>query len=297
MSSASLLLTLPLLGGYYFATCEHTRTYRLARATADRFYFAIAIYAVYLLALSLAFVWVSYYGSALVGLWSAGMLRCSDLPGAVGAIYAVFQDQGREPQRLVSFYQVYRVHVLVLSFGFGKVLPALWNGLIPNAKERAFLSAIEDSEFDTLLIDGLRRDIPVLFTLKSRKVYLAWVVSLPDPKREQNWIRVLPMASGYRDEKHQLRFTTDYAKILSSVMANKDATKSEEVTASTSTNSFDLDHLMLKDFEVVISKSEIDYAHMYDTAVVTRFPNGAWSDTVTSTAGTDAEYMDGRGLG
>lgn len=145
--------------------------------------------------------------------------------------------------------------MLLLTFLLGKFLAHLWNVSIKDSSELALLRAIEDEEFESLLFYALRKEVPILFTLRSGKIYLAWVVSIANPRKDRRWLRVLPLAAGFRDNQHRPHFVTDYAEVLSRVQA-KDK---------------DFEHLEIGDFEVVITTSEIDYAHMYDPTIAERF--------------------------
>ena len=168
------------------------------------------------------------------------------------ALLATYHD---EPWRVIQIYHGYRFSVLLLTFLLGKFLAHLWNVSIKDSSELALLRAIEDEEFESLLFYALRKEVPILFTLRSGKIYLAWVVSIANPRKDRRWLRVLPLAAGFRDNQHRPHFVTDYAEVLSRVQA-KDK---------------DFEHLEIGDFEVVITTSEIDYAHMYDPTIAERF--------------------------
>jgi len=54
----------------------------------------------------------------------------------------------------------------------------------------------------------VRRSHPVMLTQASGKVYVGYVLSTAF--EETNWLRILPVFSGYRDESHKFIITTDY---------------------------------------------------------------------------------------
>ena len=248
----SLLLALPILGGFYFATIEHGRDYRLARKDGHRFYFAVVAYALWLLFLAVGIVWLCHYGAATLA-WFAERPSCST--HAYASLWSLLDAYSDSPIGIVQKYQQYRLRILLLSFFLGYELACMWNRWIPNSKHIAVLSAIDGHEFEALLLDGLREEIPILFTLRTGKIYLGWVVSTPDPRRDRKWVRILPLAAGYRDEQQHPMFVSDYTEILARVQDGEDG----------------VNHLDIEAFEVVIAASEIDYAHMYDPQIADKF--------------------------
>ena len=245
----SFVFLLPLLGGFYFATVEYARRYRLARSTGHRFYFAVAIYGVYLIGVATALVVGAHFLSSLTAMLVGTPVK--------SWMTALQHHDGIDVVRLdeicryiVRLYLSYRFKIYLIAFGLGRILPLAFN-CRHLAKEIAVIEAIEDNDFEKLLVRGLETDIPILFTLRTGKVYLGWVVAMPDPRRERRWVRILPLAAGYRTNEHQLNLITNYSGILSRIQGKHDG---------------ELDHLKVQDFEVVISADHIDYAHLYDSA-------------------------------
>lgn len=91
------------------------------------------------------------------------------------------------------------------------------------------------NEFDEIFVESMTGFKIVNVTLKNRKSYIGFVAEIPDPKKDTTHIRILPVYSGYRDEKtFELKIVEDYE---SAYLNNK---------------SFDM-----ADFLVVISTDEI----------------------------------------
>ena len=143
----------------------------------------------------------------------------------------------RARQRLVyAFYPLYR-----LSASWAR-----WN------LERA----VTDSDFERLLVRAMFRDMPVMLTLESGKLYVGWVIRALNPRDVIKEVRILPMLSGYRDsETHQVEFTTNYFEVL------------ETISAPTP----DLDHMEPGDFEVVIPCDRIMFTHLFDVEAYLHF--------------------------
>lgn len=239
----SLLISLPLLGGYYFATVEHRRNYRLIRESGYRLYFAVGIYAVYLVVAASIIVFSGHLGAQVLACKTA--TTCG--PNELKAVWVNFS--------VLGLYEQLRFYILSLTFVLGRTLAKALN-LRRYAKEIAVLEATRNNDFERLLIHGLQTDSPVLFTLRTQKFYLGWVTENPDPKNERRWLRILPMASGVRKSfNHEMHFVTNYLDILDRVQASGDG----------------VDHLRIEDFEVVIRVEDISYAHLFDMAAYTNF--------------------------
>ncbi len=75
--------------------------------------------------------------------------------------------------------------------------------------------AIVDNDFEKMMYDSVIKQMPVMFTLNSRKVYIGIVNFLPNPALKRKSVRILPVYSGYRtDDKLEFVRTVDYTPIL-----------------------------------------------------------------------------------
>jgi len=89
----------------------------------------------------------------------------------------------------------------------------------------------------------------VLISLSTRRFYIGWVLKLPNLKPERAYIGVLPILSGYRDDKTlELRFTADYANAYASIS-----------------------DIRKDDFIVTLPVAEIRTASFFDPAVYPKF--------------------------
>lgn len=75
----------------------------------------------------------------------------------------------------------------------------------------------QDSPLDSLLLQHLDRDDPVMLTMRDRKVYVGSLIAFAEPALSvggSRTIAILPQMSGYRDEQTQtVTFTTFYDTI------------------------------------------------------------------------------------
>ncbi|WP_019615512.1 hypothetical protein [Psychromonas ossibalaenae] len=110
----------------------------------------------------------------------------------------------------------------------------------------------ESSEYAQLLFHSYQYGLPILFTLSDRKTYIGYPLEIH--AKEFNDIHIVPLFSGYRDEKTlSLNLITPYRDILDDV----DNVKEEE--------------LDFRAFSVCLPVREIVYAHLHDFSYHEKF--------------------------
>ncbi len=114
-----------------------------------------------------------------------------------------------------------------------------------------------------LMRDCNKRNKMMEITLKNRKVYVGLPISSPGPRLSTDqFIRILPFMSGYRDEESlESHFNTYYEWV------------SEPGDDRYLKNVLDLD---TGDFAVTIARKEIVSARIFDEEVYVRFITGEW---------------------
>jgi hypothetical protein len=97
--------------------------------------------------------------------------------------------------------------------------------LIPGCRrDAAIAKAIEryGSSLQRMLFSASIRERPVMLTLRSRKVYVGWIVDAPNLKIHESHLKIIPMFSGYRDE-HTLEVvpTQDYRPVYEKIHSSR----------------------------------------------------------------------------
>jgi hypothetical protein len=93
-------------------------------------------------------------------------------------------------------------------------------------------------------------------TLKSRKVYIGSPLTSADPSIENRWLKIVPIASGYRDsESLAYNATTDYRSLY------------DELADGAGTESTPVDDIDRQDLGVLISWTEIVSLTIYEPAL------------------------------
>ncbi|WP_448100455.1 hypothetical protein [Luteibacter jiangsuensis] len=66
------------------------------------------------------------------------------------------------------------------------------------------------SELEEFLWATTARQLPVMLTMASSKVYVGYAIDTSTTRGEREWVRIEPFLSGYRDEKQSFEPVTDY---------------------------------------------------------------------------------------
>lgn len=258
-------LLLALVGGYAFSTILNASVYYSSRENGHRLYFRAAFYGLFLVTLSLLFH-LYFYSS-----------------------YETYRDiphnwlgKGRE---ISAFSSLWIKAVLIQSVVLSVVLPFLLNLLTWPCHHFILKQAISHNEFEKLIHRSFYKDIPILLTLSSRKVFVGWAVAAPRPSSLRKYVRILPLLSGYRaEEKQEVEFTVTYYKIYekyfwqssdeqeeSDAEPNDSSTDLLEAIGSESAQLDEGPNVTLEDFEIVLPIDEIVSAHLFDLEAYNHF--------------------------
>ncbi|MDT7855758.1 hypothetical protein RQM47_03800 [Rubrivirga sp. S365] len=226
------LLLLPALGGYLSLRFWNRTRFFLARQDGYRFVLWVALAATALLAVATLLV---------AALYATGAGR------SAATVW----------HRAVPFVHSGKA---VAALGLGAIAPLLLNS-VPQVvglrfdgwnNERYWARRALDvagDELELLLFRSLEHKMLVMATLSSGKVYVGFVTRSLPPDVERRYLRVLPVASGYRDEDdQQVEFTTLY----------------EEVRQQAENVESPLYGLLDQDFEIVIPVRELVTVNLFD---------------------------------
>lgn len=181
------LLIFPLAGGYYFFVRFHYFKYLQHRADSQRLLFNSVIAGIILLIFS-------YIIQVLVEKIS---------PGCIHAM-AVWL-----PVKIPYF------GISAFTFLFAIAVTEITNLFTKKVNAVAKAIAQVGNELEILFMQSFKAEQVMQITLKNGKFYIGWVSELPVPSKS-NYIKIMPMISGYRDEKKELVFTTEYLGVYAS---------------------------------------------------------------------------------
>jgi hypothetical protein len=154
------------------------------------------------------------------------------------------------------------------------LLSNLINILTPlRLKTYIYTRAIKNNDFERLVWRAFRKTVPISLSLASGKEYVGWVIRTINPKIERNEIRILPLFSGYRDPKtKKVNYITKYEDVYYEMMEHiEKPNKSSNKDAKSDKNDYDLSHLEIGDFEVIIPTREIIVSRLFDVNAYAHF--------------------------
>ena len=254
----SPLLVLSLVGGYAFSTIWTGSLYHASRETGHRLYFRAIFYSFFLLV-----------SSTLIHI-----ILFTKLEHYQVLLELISETLNFNTPKALIWSQESKISILLMSLGcgivFGHLLnlpkwPFVANYEIPFFKVRPFIMwqklilklAIKNNDFERLLYRGFTKNLPIMFTLNTGKLYVGWMVRAPNPVETRKAVRILPILSGYRDnDTQEVTFTTDYYFILKKIENNEH-----------------LEHLTIGDFEIVLPSDQICASHLFDIDAYFHFHN------------------------
>ena len=145
---------------------------------------------------------------------------------------------------------------VILSLALAFVLPILFNFFYWPARGVKKAARNNGENIELVIIESVEESEPIEISLRNRKVYIGWAVASGVGSSADADVAVVPMYSGYRDEKTlDLWLTIDYEAVLSRHLMDDSS-------------------LMPEDFRVVVPMSEIISARLFDEQVYDDFSMG-----------------------
>lgn len=182
------LLILPLAGGYYIITRCNFYKFKQQRLDKQRLIFDSILIGITIIAITF---FIRKATEAIAPSWILEMSKF--LP-----------------------VQLPYIGTTIFSFLFSVIFTEVGNVTFWRSKRTQIERAIKQvgNELELLLKSSFNDSKLLQFTLDTDKFYIAWVKELPIPT-VSNYIRVIPVFSGYRDDQKRLVFTTHYLTVYS----------------------------------------------------------------------------------
>lgn len=128
-------------------------------------------------------------------------------------------------------------------------------------------------ELEEFLLITSARNLPVMLTLASKKVYVGFSLEANASRGNRDWVRIEPLISGYRDNDQEFVYTTDYSWLH--VGDSQQGLRRE-------------------DFDIIVPASEIVSAHAFDLNIYAQqFQNGGASPPAVAIASAEVGVENG----
>jgi hypothetical protein len=120
------------------------------------------------------------------------------------------------------------------------------------ADEAGFiLKAIDEigNELELLVAHSFKESKLIQLTLKNDKIYIGWAEVLPKPSHNQ-YIQLIPLFSGFRDERKELVITTNYSLVYSELIQKGKIRDIQEVKMNLVVMANEIVSASMFDFEI-----------------------------------------------
>lgn len=188
------LLLLPLVAGYFILTNFVYFKYKYQRLPSQRLLFSSIIAGIFVAAASILSQVVFRYLFPSTYVWCGSLIVESTL----------------------DFLKTRFSAALIFGLLASLLLVPLLNRILKIifGADAPINHAVNEygDELEQLFRDSVVFGWPLQITLKNDKVYLGFVDEIPEPKKT-NYLKFLPLYSGYRDERKTLALTTSYETV------------------------------------------------------------------------------------
>lgn len=187
------LFLLPLIGGYYIISRSYRVKFRQQLLDRQRLLFDSVLYGFVLLL-------VSYCATTL---------------------FCYYFEETADLLKLNVPMQVPFLGTSMLSLVLAFTFTAVYNYFADEVKHQKAAIRKLGNEFERLLLTSNEEQTLIEITLNNSKSYVGWVKELPIPTIS-NFIRIIPIISGYRTPKsREIVFTTHYLEVYRQFMSGR----------------------------------------------------------------------------
>lgn len=242
--SSALLVFIPLVGGYRFARRWNISRVSVAQEDGHKLYFRSAFNGLIL--------FILVYGIYFLG---AQIILLCEVFSERSHSSLIFDPTVIWPSQL-EFQSV-----AVISAFSGELFARVINKYGPlfkvyeSWKAKMFMEGLQGDPLSTLLYTASTQRMPIAFSMNNGLVFIGYWVASSAPNEKFKWIKILPLASGYRNKKGSMQLRTQYRDIYEAI-DKKDN---------------DLDHLKIADFYKVIDQERLVAANLFDVGAFVKF--------------------------
>ncbi|WNO60874.1 hypothetical protein [Rheinheimera sp. MMS21-TC3] len=193
----ALYVVLVLAVGYVYCSIDPASKYKLARRDGYSLYFHIGFWGV---------IWT------IIAVFIFFILDLTNIPSLIlekiGIHFNIFQP--------VSTFTMPEIKQLLLCIGALSVTACiafckkLFYVFWPTQKNKFILKTVKKNALELILFESVSNSLPLAFTMDSDKVYVGFVSEFDLLEGKIEFITILPLLSGYRDDKKMLKFMTNY---------------------------------------------------------------------------------------
>ena len=113
------------------------------------------------------------------------------------------------------------LNIFLLALVLGVSLPLFLNKSIFNKfGKNIYEYVIKNDDLEKLFYKSASQTLLISITLANGKVYVGYVLRGIDPESIHRFLKILPLISGYRDDKKMISFTNNYESMYQNIQDN-----------------------------------------------------------------------------
>lgn len=193
----ALYVVLVLAVGYVYCSIDPDKKYKLARKDGYSLYFYIGF-------------WGTIWTLAAIVIFF--ILDLSNTPSAILEKFGI-HFKAFEPASAFTMAEIKQLLLCIGTLLFTAVLALIkktYYSIRPSKRKQLMVNVAKSNACESMLFNSINDYQPLLFTLDSDKVYVGFVSDFDPIDGKIEFVTILPLLSGYRDERKSLQFTTNY---------------------------------------------------------------------------------------
>lgn len=201
----SVILAISVLAGYRFVYIYKKTRFQFIKKKDQHIYFYSALYGLFI-----------FIPSVLIIAIISMLLDWERFYGSIGKLtFSNFNDCLKIHAKMCfsSDPTLQNIFLIFILFLVACYAPILLNKFITEEKNNAFYrKAIRNMPFELLLYDSAYNYTPLMITLDNDRFYFGFIAN-ENTSLNRKTISIIPLLSGYRSNKNELKFTTNYYEI------------------------------------------------------------------------------------
>ncbi|MDX3773523.1 hypothetical protein QE250_05280 [Chromatiaceae bacterium AAb-1] len=243
----ALYVILVLAVGYVYCTLNPAKKYKLSRIEGYSLYFYIGFWGT---------IWTLF---AIVIFF---LLDLFNLPSALlkksGFHFKIFETASAftlaEVKQLILC-----IGTLLITLGIALFRKSYFK-VFKSRRRKLMLKAAKSNAMELLLFESINNYRPLAFTMDSDKVYVGFVSDFDPIDGKIDFITILPLLSGYRDEQKSLKFTTNYYEHYTNHLGDKAQSPDDPETWE-----------LMEKFQIMVPSTEIVTVSGFDIDAYKQF--------------------------
>jgi len=234
--------------GYIYCRINPATRFKIIRMDGYSLYFYIGVHGV----LIAIFTLVIFY-----------LVDLANLPTRLMDSYSLSYSLHLSEAKALDFNELKQLILCISAFCLALLMSFtsnVYSKIFRASRDKYMLKAAKSNDLELQLFQSTQKYTPVLITMDCDKVYVGMVYNFDPTNGKVEYLTILPLLSGYRDDKKKVKFTNNYYEHYKRYLGHKaDDTSNNELLQ------------MMMDFLIIIPTNEVTILSGFDVDAYKEF--------------------------